>query len=811
MSYSKVHTDIVYENSPSVATPLNATNLNYTDHVVDILDDRIVALDTAKAGQSDLLQSVKDITYNTSTGVIHVVWWNGSTYDIDLNIEKIPVSFSMDASGVIKMVTADGTEYTADISTILKLYTFVDSDEIDFTVTQSGNNYSVTASIKDGSITEDKLQPDFLADCKTARDGAVLAANSASSSKYVSEGYANGTADGEAITDPTSPYYHNNAKWWKEQAEAVASQSLAGLTDVEIDTPQNGQALVYDADSGKWVNGDGGSSITVVDNLTSTSATDALSAKQGNVLDKKKADSGFTIFPSGYTRLSYIECTEQQYVDTGITDATHIEVDFVASELGLTSSYLFSYSDYAPWNASAYLNYNVAQLSLGAGNVINFNESENHTFRYEINSMSGAKTATISVDGGASLSRTITEEYPYNRLLLFASQDSEQSWSPTKLWKGKVSEVRIYNTNDELIRRYIPAENSSGYVGLYELETESFVRSGSGVDFVGGAVVPTKILTLKDVDDKVSHPTALLIGDSLGVGKQDGTGAGWCGHLSDISNMNCVANSLGSVGFYAQGSGKRFIDLMNASAESMTDKEKENLQKVIVFGGANDFMNSVSIADIDTYVTAFVSRARKLFPNAIIYVVPLNTFVRLNNAQWAIANEIAIVARNNGCVTTNAFITNMVTDDQWAYDNIHYTDAGYVALAGLINSWLNGGSPWQHKELTINFSSDWRNPTSAGNGFIAELDGDEIIIQGDVDKATALSTTGYVTMFTIPQKYAPDVNLFQYAYYYFTSAVRDFTELRISAGGAFSVTLPSNVNAPSIYLNVRYKIGRKAN
>lgn len=36
------------------------------------------------------------------------------------------------------------------------------------------------------------------------------------------------------------------------------SSSLAGLTDVDLTNPTDGQTLVYDATAGKWVNGSGG-------------------------------------------------------------------------------------------------------------------------------------------------------------------------------------------------------------------------------------------------------------------------------------------------------------------------------------------------------------------------------------------------------------------------------------------------------------------------------------------------------------------------------------------------------------------------
>ena len=95
MSYSKTYSRINWENEPSVATPLNETNLNLMDYSLDAVDTECQTLDTTKANQSDLLLCVKEITYDSTTGQFVFTWQNGSTFTVDLNIEKIPVSFSM--------------------------------------------------------------------------------------------------------------------------------------------------------------------------------------------------------------------------------------------------------------------------------------------------------------------------------------------------------------------------------------------------------------------------------------------------------------------------------------------------------------------------------------------------------------------------------------------------------------------------------------------------------------------------------------------------------------------------------------------
>lgn len=295
---NKAYTRINWQNEPSTATPLDEINLNKVDLALNTVDDRIVSFDTSKANQSDLLQSIKDITYNSTTGKFVFTKWNNTTVEADINVEKIPVSFSMDENGVIKMVTEDGTEYTADVSTLLKDYDFADSATVQFNKIVTAKGYEVTAEVIDGSITASKLQPNYLADVQTASQNAINAAASASSDALVSEGYANGTENGIDVPT-TSPYFHNNARYWKEQAQAVTNLSLDGLTNVNISNPTMGQSLVYNSDSNNWENGDSALPISVIDNLMSTNPSDALSANQGRILNNKIEG-----LPNG-ARLSY--------------------------------------------------------------------------------------------------------------------------------------------------------------------------------------------------------------------------------------------------------------------------------------------------------------------------------------------------------------------------------------------------------------------------------------------------------------------------------------------------------------------------
>ena len=276
MSYVNVYSSrINWENEPSIVSPINATNLNKMDYALYEMDDTFATWDTTKANQSDLLLCVKSIDYDTETGVFVFTWQNGTTKTIDLNIEKIPVSFSMSAQGVITMTTEDGTTYTADVGSLIKTYTFTDSSQIDFTVTtdQSGNK-TVTASIVAGSITGTELEPNYLANCQNAANAASGSATSADTSSKDAEAWAVGQRGGVDVPS-TDPAYHNNSKYWSEQANPT---TLTGLTDTDINNPSNGQGLIYNSTSQKWENGAGGGSIATLSdvNLTSVAEGDAL-------------------------------------------------------------------------------------------------------------------------------------------------------------------------------------------------------------------------------------------------------------------------------------------------------------------------------------------------------------------------------------------------------------------------------------------------------------------------------------------------------------------------------------------------------
>lgn len=326
MSYSKVYSRINWQNEPSTNTPINETNLNAMDYALNEVDNRIITIDTSKANQSDLLQSLKSLTYDPTTGVFVFTYWNGTTETVDLNIEKIPVSFSMDANGIITMTTSDGSTYTADVGSLIKTYTFSDSTDIDFTTTtDASGNKTVTAEIVDGSVTASKLQPNYLADIQTEVANAQGYANSASGSATTAgnqaleaEAWADGQKNGVDVPS-TAEQYHNNAKYWAEQAQQAGS---SGHTIVD----ENGTSYAQEPNLqfvGAKVSDDSTNNKTVV-----TVFEHKTKAQWEAMTQQEQADGNFIVSGLGTTgdlKNNYVSFTSGDSADVDATSWTSVQ------------------------------------------------------------------------------------------------------------------------------------------------------------------------------------------------------------------------------------------------------------------------------------------------------------------------------------------------------------------------------------------------------------------------------------------------------------------------------------------------------
>lgn len=184
----KIYSRIKWENLPSEKTAVNESNLNKMDLAVDNLDDRVVAVDASKVDLAKANELVKEILWDESKGTLTIVKMNGSQAVIDTKLEKLAVNFKYDPQTQQLIITLDdGTTQNVDLSALITEYEFLDSDTIAFEITDG----KIKAIVKNGSITEDMLQPNFLADVKVEAEKAKASASAADASEKESTVQAN--------------------------------------------------------------------------------------------------------------------------------------------------------------------------------------------------------------------------------------------------------------------------------------------------------------------------------------------------------------------------------------------------------------------------------------------------------------------------------------------------------------------------------------------------------------------------------------------------------------------------------------------
>ena len=196
--------------------------------------------------------------------------------------------------------------------------------------------------------------------------------------------------------------------------------------------------------------------------------------------------------PAGYTELEYIEGTGTQYIDTGITDIVNLKTELVAQLTSIQTTYFptligaglsSSSSDYY----KVILGYHGTQFYSQSGNRSGYKyfgnlDTNKHTFIVD----NGTDSQTITMDGTIYTSNYAITTDQTVPLAIFARKSPTATNSYTRM---KVWSVKFWH-NGVLIQNLVPAKNSSGVVGMYDLAdanpaTAFHTNAGTG-EFVAG-------------------------------------------------------------------------------------------------------------------------------------------------------------------------------------------------------------------------------------------------------------------------------------------------------------------------------------
>lgn len=231
---NKAHSAINWENYPSDETPLNESNLNKMDAAIGVIDDRVITLDTTKATKAEVATLVADVTFEESTGIITITKKNGSKVTIDTQMEKIAINFDYNPiTQQIILTLIDGTKQYIDLSALITQYEFLDSDTVAFYIDKDGK---VSAIVKEGSIEEKHLEPNYLAKIKVE----VAKAESSMKNAAMSEINAKASETAAAKSATAAAISETNAK----ASETSASQSAATATSEAASASQSASTAI---------------------------------------------------------------------------------------------------------------------------------------------------------------------------------------------------------------------------------------------------------------------------------------------------------------------------------------------------------------------------------------------------------------------------------------------------------------------------------------------------------------------------------------------------------------------------------------
>lgn len=248
---TKAFSLFLWENAPSVNTPLGETLLNKVNAALNEVDNRVVSMDTTKANQADLLTAFADVSYDESTGVITFTKKNGATKKIDTKLEKLAINFSYDSTNQRLVITLDdGTIQYVDMKALITELEFIDSDTVLFSVTDG----KVTANIAKGSITGEMIDPSYLAEIELHASNAKSSASKAAS--------ASTTA---SVHVSRAKSYAESASGSAELAESYANSANSALEEVnkklelaEFDIDEDGNLIYTDTSSYNFTVDDNG-------------------------------------------------------------------------------------------------------------------------------------------------------------------------------------------------------------------------------------------------------------------------------------------------------------------------------------------------------------------------------------------------------------------------------------------------------------------------------------------------------------------------------------------------------------------------
>ena len=248
----------------------------------------------------------------------------------------------------------------------------------------------------------------------------------------------------------------------------------------------------------------------------------------------------------GFTQLEYIESTRTQYIDTGYQNDQGIVID---TKLTFVNTAAQAFFGSHPSNGYGEIQMSIdngnINVGFGGGNVRTSTAvSSGATHTYEYSLVSGAYylkqdgTTIYTADSGNYVTR--------DNLVLFALTANSNLSLPATV---KMYYFRIRNTNNTLVRNFIPAKrNSDGAIGMYDTVSKTFfANAGTGTFTAGPNVANT------DVPANGTWTATWTANATTGVTAGTITGEALCNGVSSSQSVVATSAQMSSANWDVDG------------------------------------------------------------------------------------------------------------------------------------------------------------------------------------------------------------------------------------------------------------------
>lgn len=236
---NKAFDSFLWKDYPDPSTPLGQSLLNRVNGAVDEIDNRVIAHDIEKFDKTDAQSMVQNVVLDEDNGILTVTYKNGSvtTYNSLLGKISLDIDFNPETQKII-VYKKDGTSKEVDLSAFITQYEFVDSETINIQTLSDGK---VKAIVKDGSIKEKHLNPNYLGNIQVEVAKAEASKNSAAQS---AQDAAESAEEARGYAEQSQEIYENmqqsgTVTGVKGNAESVFRGGNVNITPKNIGSPSN--------------------------------------------------------------------------------------------------------------------------------------------------------------------------------------------------------------------------------------------------------------------------------------------------------------------------------------------------------------------------------------------------------------------------------------------------------------------------------------------------------------------------------------------------------------------------------------------